>query len=74
MPPVLKSIFIFQTLTPNYYIKKIIYIKKSLLCCPVSVPHNVGGSRPVGVVTAKESVQTPAVVSVMSKNVKSSLK
>ena len=42
--------------------------------CPVFVPHNVGGSLPVGVVIAKESVHNPVVdTSVMSKCEKSNL-
>ena len=47
---------------------------KNLLCCPVLVPQIVDGSLPVGVVTAKLSVHTPAVVSVMSKKAKSNLR
>ena len=48
--------------------------RKNLLCCPVLVPQIVDGSLPVGVVTAKLSVHTPAVVSVMSKKAKSNLR
>ena len=40
---------------------------------PVSVPHRSRGGWPAGVVVPNESVQTPAVVSVMSKLSKSSL-
>ena len=42
-----------------------------LLCCPVRVPHKSKGFCPLCPVIAKESVHTPAVVSVMSKLSKS---
>ena len=45
----------------------------NLRCIPVSVPQRSNGFCPLGVVTAKESVQTPAVVSVISKLSKSNL-
>ena len=47
--------------------------KKNLQWDPVSVPHRSRGGWPAGVVVPNESVQTPAVVSVMSKLSKSNL-
>jgi len=45
--------------------------QKYLQCIPVSVPHKSIGFNPVGPDTTSESVQTPAVVSVISKLSKS---